>query len=75
MVTQQAMDFLVGGLNPCEVEMPPPPPPPERRHKNTWPGVRTNNPWRHTLLHYHSTGSCTAASTFPTAWSLLSENF
>ena len=63
--------FLVAGSNPGQVNAAAPLPPPPTVGR---PGFElpTKTLCR---LCYHSTGGCVIAICFPTAWSLLSENF
>ena len=71
MVMQRAVDFLVGGSNPGRASMPPPPPPLQRAPTR----IQTTDHRCCVLLRYHSTNSCVWILCFPTAWSLVSENF
>ena len=72
MVMQLSADFLVGGSNPGRVNMPPPP---AAAAKSGPTRIRTADRDICGLLRYHSTSNCVFAVCFPTAWSLLSENF
>ena len=72
MVMQPAAVFWVGGANPGRATCTPPPPPPAGKSMRT--RIRTAV---HKLipLCYHSPSSYVLAISFPTAGSLLSENF
>ena len=67
MVMQLTGVFLVGGSNPGRMN---PPPPDQSADQDS-----NRQPKTLRRLRDHSTGGCVKAISFPTAWSLLSENF
>ena len=69
MVMQLTSPFLVGGSNPGKVNKAPAPAPP------TVGQDLNRRPKTLRRPRYHSTTGCVTAVRFPTAWSLLSENF
>ena len=71
MVAQPTGVFLVGGSDPGRMNTAP------CRHRRQQYADQDSNrqPKTARRLHYHSTGSGLIETGFPTAWSLLSENF
>ena len=69
MVVQLTGVFFVTNSNPDRVNTAPLPPPTVCRQDSN------RRPETSRLLHYHSTGGCVNEISFPTAWSLLNENF
>ena len=69
MVMRLTGVFLVSGSNPGRVNTALPPPLQSANQDSN------RRPKMLCRLCYHSTGGCVIAISFPTAWSLLSENF